>query len=48
MTTAIAKCKPQPEEIIRRLDSLSEKNLNRVIPVISPLIEDPLSGIIKY
>ena len=39
----ISKGKPQLEEMIRKLDSLSEKNLNRVISVIKPLIENFVS-----
>ena len=35
----ISKSKPQLEKIIKKLDSLSEKDLNRVISVIKPLIE---------
>ena len=35
----ISKGKPQLEVMIRKLDSLSEKDLNRVISVIKPLIE---------
>ncbi|MBR1813387.1 MAG: hypothetical protein IJ773_06140, partial [Lachnospiraceae bacterium] len=43
-TVAISKGKPQLVELIHRLDSLSEKNLNRVISVVNPLIENFLSG----
>ncbi len=39
VTCTISKGKPQLEEMIRKLDSLSEKDLNRVISVIKPLIE---------
>lgn len=39
VTCTISKDKPQLEEMIRKLDSLSEKDLNRVISVIKPLIE---------
>ena len=31
-------------DLIKKLDSLSEKNLNRVISVVDPLIENFLSG----
>jgi transcriptional regulator with XRE-family HTH domain len=40
VTCTISKGKPQLEEMIRKLDSLSEKDLNRVISVIKPLIEN--------
>ncbi|MBQ9255580.1 MAG: helix-turn-helix transcriptional regulator [Acidaminococcaceae bacterium] len=43
-TVAISKGKPQLVELIHQLDSLSEKNLNRVISVVNPLIENFLSG----
>ena len=36
--------KTQLEDLIKKLDSLSEKNLNRVISVVDPLIENFLSG----
>ena len=39
VTCKISKGKPQLEVMIRKLDSLSEKDLNRVISVIKPLIE---------
>ena len=39
VTCTISKDKPQLEKMIRKLDSLSEKDLNRVISVIKPLIE---------
>lgn len=39
VTCTISEGKPQLEELIRKLDSLSEKDLNRVISVIKPLIE---------
>ena len=39
----ISKGKPQLKEIIRKLDSLSVKDLNRVIAVIKPLIENFVS-----
>ena len=39
VTCTISEGKPQLEEMIRKLDSLSEKDLNRVISVIKPLIE---------
>ena len=44
VTVRISKGKPQLEELIKKLDSLSEKNLNRVISVVDPLIENFLSG----
>ena len=44
LTVKISKGKPQLEELIKKLDSLSEKNLNRVISVVEPLIENVLSG----
>ena len=44
LTVKISKGKPQLEELIKKLDSLSEKNLNRVISVVDPLIENFLSG----
>ena len=44
VTVKISKGKPQLEELIKKLDSLSEKNLNRVISVVDPLIENFLSG----
>ena len=39
VTCTISEGKPQLEELIRKLDSLSEKDLNRGISVIKPLIE---------
>ena len=39
VTCTISKGKPQLEVMIRELDSLSVKDLNRVISVIKPLIE---------
>ena len=39
VTYTISKGKPQLEVMIRELDSLSVKDLNRVISVIKPLIE---------
>jgi transcriptional regulator with XRE-family HTH domain len=44
----ISKGKPQLKEIIRKLDSLSEKDLNRVIAVIKPLIEIFVSDVSKH
>ena len=43
VTCTISKGKPQLEEIIRKLDSLSEKDLHRVISVLKPLIENFVS-----
>ena len=43
VTCTISEGKPQLEEMIRKLDSLSEKDLNRVICVINPLIENFVS-----
>ena len=43
-TIAIAKGRPQLEEAIRRLDGLSERNLNNVISVINALIDSYESG----
>lgn len=43
VTCTISKGKPQLEEMIRQLDNLSEKDLNRVIAVIKPLIENFVS-----
>ena len=40
VTCSISSGKPQLEVMIRKLDSLSEKDLNRVISVIKPLIEN--------
>ena len=39
VTCMISKGKPQLEKIIMKLESLSDKDLNRVISVIKPLIE---------
>ncbi len=44
VTVKISKGKTQLEDLIKKLDSLSEKNLNRVISVVDPLIENFLSG----
>ena len=43
VTCMISEGKPQLEEMIRQLDSLSVKDLNRVIAVIKPLIENFVS-----
>lgn len=43
-TVVIAKGKPQLAELIHQLDSLSEKDLDRVISVVGPLIRNFLSG----
>ena len=43
VTCTISKGKPQLEEMIKKLDSLSERDLNRVISVIKPLIENFVS-----
>lgn len=40
VTCTISKGKPQLEEMIRQLDSLSEKDLNRIIAFIKSLIEN--------
>ena len=48
VTCTISKGKPQLEEMIRQLDSLSEKDLNRVIAVIKPLIEIFVSDVSKH
>ena len=39
VTCTISKDKPQLEKMIKKLDKLDEKDLNRVISVIKPLIE---------
>ena len=44
VTVSIAKGKPQLEELIRRLDGLSEKRLNLVISVVNTLIDSYESG----
>ena len=43
VTCTISKGKPQLQEMIRQLDRLSEKDLNRVIAVMKPLIENFVS-----
>ena len=43
VTCMISKGKPQLEKIIMKLDSLSEKDLNRLLSVIKPLIENFVS-----
>ena len=43
VTCTISKGKPQLEEMIRKLDSLGVKDLNRVISVIKSLIENFVS-----
>ena len=43
VTCTISKGKPQLEKIIMKLDSLSEKDLNRLLSVIKPLIENFVS-----
>lgn len=43
VTFIIFKDKPELEQLIRQLDSLSEKNLSRVIAVMKPLIESFVS-----
>ena len=43
VTCMISKGKPQLEKLIKKLDSLSEKNLNRLLSVIKPLIENFVS-----
>ena len=43
VTCTISKDKPQLEKIIMKLESLSDKDLNRVICVINPLIENFVS-----
>ncbi len=44
VTVKISKGKPQLEDLIKKLDSLSEKNLNRVISGVALLIDNLLSG----
>ena len=43
VTCMISKGKPQLEKLIKKLDSLSEKDLNRLLSVIRPLIENFVS-----
>lgn len=43
VTCTISKGKPQLEKLIKKLDSLSEKDLNRLLSVIKPLIENFVS-----
>ena len=43
VTCMISKGKPQLEKLIKKLDSLSEKDLNRLLSVIKPLIENFVS-----
>ena len=40
VTCTISEGKPQLEEMIRKLDKLDEKDLNRVLSVMKPLIEN--------
>ena len=40
VTCKISKGKPRLEKLIKKLDSLSEKDLNRLLSVIKPLIEN--------
>jgi transcriptional regulator with XRE-family HTH domain len=40
VTCTISKGKPQLEELIKKLDRLDEKDLNRVLSVMKPLIEN--------
>ena len=40
VTCTISKGKPQLEELIKKLDRLGEKDLNRVLSVVKPLIEN--------
>ena len=40
VTCTISKGKPQLEELIKKLDRLGEKDLNRVLSVMKPLIEN--------
>lgn len=40
VTCTISKGKPQLEELIKKLDRLDEKDLNRVLFVVKPLIEN--------
>ncbi|MBQ9698422.1 MAG: helix-turn-helix transcriptional regulator [Acidaminococcaceae bacterium] len=44
VTVTISKGKPQLEELIRRLDGLSEKKLNRVVSFVNQLLDNFLSG----
>ena len=44
VTVTISKDKPQLEELIKRLDGLSEKDLNRIVSFTNTLIDDFLSG----
>lgn len=44
VTVTIGKNKPQLEKLIRLLDSLNEKNLNRVVALNNQLIKNFLSG----
>ena len=39
VTCTISKGKPQLEKLIKKLDRLDEKDLNRVLSVMKPLIE---------
>ena len=40
VTCTISKGKPQLEELIKKLDRLDERDLNRVLSVMKPLIEN--------
>ena len=40
VTCTISKGKPQLEKLIKKLDRLGEKDLNRVLFVVKPLIEN--------
>ena len=40
VTCTISKGKPQLEKLIKKLDRLDEKDLNRVLSVMKPLIEN--------
>jgi transcriptional regulator with XRE-family HTH domain len=40
VTCTISKDKPQLEKMIKKLDKLDEKDLNRVLSVMKPLIEN--------
>lgn len=40
VTCTISKGKPQLEELIKKLDRLDERDLNRVLFVVKPLIEN--------
>ncbi len=44
VTVVISKGKPQLEKLIKRLDGLSEKKLNRVVSISNQLIDFFLSG----